>query len=720
MTEGLRDRSLDTVVAERWRRLLDQFGVLAVCWRLATHERVEQDLGGSTASQVGLREVFVRADPAQQRTLDLLCVALVERATDGGGAGAHELVVFGPEAIRTQTMPNPSGITVSDLRIGRAGPDLRSVSVILFRVTRRPRVRDIVASIEDLGRVLDYQHDVNGSAAVAQALLRRVEVLAATQGVQVSIAGVAHRSGDPSGGDTHQLLVGRDAAGSLVGHIEVRDGRVVALAPDGGSALWREADFVLVRVGSPPARHGEVRSLHQLRREHALVESGLGPGTASGEESYSSRAARVRQSARAEQIVRLAAAGDAAAARNEYRTALAEPGADGPLAEGLAGRIDTVRDYWLVDAAVREGHDDVPADLRAGADAVGERLGARLDRLLGLVQDSSRSSDSEMFIPVVTPIVFEISDALVPFVDSRQDGGRFLYDLIPAMRDRILAGMGVTVPGVRARGNPNLPPGGFQIQVDEVPAHAGWIEVGASYAILTPEEGVQDQRTDLTNLHPVTGDRGLWLLAVVRDEPDAGAERLTTAEYLIHSIEVVIRAHLTRYLGPQEVLNVVDRWEEQGDQALVMATVPDEDARLRLTWVLQALVGDEVPITDGRRILEAVRDAGGITAPTRSLRQAVRARLRDQLPGPRAGNKVHRVPEELEAALLGRQDLPGVVVPGESRLRFQRWLRETVGLFGPAISLVTGSQDAREVVAGLARSEHRFVTTLSEDERSPA
>src|SRR4051812_8205627 len=34
--------------------------------------------------------------------------------------------------------------------------------------------------------------------------------------------------------------------------------------------------------------------------------------------------------------------------------------------------------------------------------------------------------DSELFIPVVTPIVLEVSDALVAFVDSRQDNGKFL------------------------------------------------------------------------------------------------------------------------------------------------------------------------------------------------------------------------------------------------------------------------------------------------------
>ena len=74
--------------------------------------------------------------------------------------------------------------------------------------------------------------------------------------------------------------------------------------------------------------------------------------------------------------------------------------------------------------------------------------------------------ESEMFVPVVTPIVLEVSDALVPCVDSRQDGGRFLFELIPFMRDGLFVELGVRFPGVRARGNPHLPPGAYQIQIN--------------------------------------------------------------------------------------------------------------------------------------------------------------------------------------------------------------------------------------------------------------
>jgi hypothetical protein len=716
MTAERRGAPPDPAVGGSWRRLLDRVGHPGACWRLDSDDRVEPDAAGPGPSLVELREVFVRADPAQQRTLDLLCVVLVERATVDDQAGAHELVVFGPEALRTQSPPTAAGVTVADLRVGPAGPDLRSISVLLVRAERRPRVRDMVSSIEDLGRVIDYRHDTAGSAAVARAVVDRLEVLAATPGVEVSIAGVAGwqgvRPGQPA---THQILVGEDAAASLEGHLEVREGRVMTVGPAGSPAPWLAADFVLLRAGSAPARRGRARSLYQLRRELALVEAGLGPGTTSVEESYSARATRARQSSRAERIMRLVEAGDVATAQGAYREALAQPGADGPLADSLADRVGALGDWWPLDAMLEGAAGaGLPEALRVPADAVRQRLGRRLDQLLGMLPDALGPLDESLFLP--TPIVFEVSDALVPFVDSRQDGGRFLYELIPAMRDGIQATMGVTVPGVRARGNPSLGPGRFEIQVDEIPAHAGMAFLDDRYVFVAAGQAGADADAEPTNVHPLTGAPGLWQVRAHAAETDPG-QRLTIAEYLAHSIGLVIRAHLTRYLGPQEVELLVDRWAQQ-DEGLVASTLPDKDARLRLTWVLQSLVDDGVPIVDWQAILEAVRAAGGIDAPLRELRRGARARLRDQLPPPRVGDRVIRVPEPLEAALLADTDRSGVAGPGKPRLDFQLWLRETVERAGPVIALVTGDQDARELVAPLARSEHPFITTLS-DERPP-
>jgi tetratricopeptide (TPR) repeat protein len=385
---------------------------------------------------------------------------------------------------------------------------------------------------------------------------------------------------------------------------------------------------------------------------------------------------------------------------------------------GLRAPTEAIDDYWMLDALLQDVEDEssAPSALRDTAAATRSKLCFRLDELLQVSRDSA-----EVGIPIVTPIVVEVGDGLVPIVDSNQDGGVFLYELIPAVRERIRAGTGVTVPGLRMRGDAYGAPGSYRVQVDEVEVLTGSVPLEASFTVRPARDG--SRAGELTDVHPLTGERGLWVLAADAGgaRPD-GAETLTTAQYLLHNIELAIRAHLARFLGPQEVATLVESWlEEEAEADLVASVLPDEDARLRLTWVLQQLVTDGVPITDWRTVLDAVREAGGITAPTQALRRAARAALRDSLAAPQTGRRPVRVPYAHEAALLGEplNGDGGARSSNESRHDFMRWLRETVAETGPAVTLVTHSQDARELVALLARAEDRLIMTVSENELRP-
>jgi tetratricopeptide (TPR) repeat protein len=371
----------------------------------------------------------------------------------------------------------------------------------------------------------------------------------------------------------------------------------------------------------------------------------------------------------------------------------------GDLAQSLIG---STRAYARLDSAWAAASIDpaLPPDLRlAVADARAVLVGV-LDDTLGL------SRIPEDLVSVVTPIVLELGDALIPIVDPRQDGDRFLYELIPAMRDRISAATGVTVPGVRARGNPALEPTGFSIQVDEVPVATAALNPNSKFAAVP---GVQ-QDAWLTDFDPSTGDLGVWAFvpAAEVDKDNQGDDRLTAADVLAHHIESVVRANLRRYLGPEEVSQLVAGWADF-DEQLVAAVLPDEGAKLRLTWVLQALANDAVPLTDPAALLSGIRDAGGIGTPTRTLYRALRYRLRDRLPGPNNGFIAVPLPTEYEASLFEC----GTV---EARFEFRLWLREYVATSGPAITLITESSQVRELVSELARVVHPLIKTLTKKE----
>ena len=426
--------------------------------------------------------------------------------------------------------------------------------------------------------------------------------------------------------------------------------------------------------------------------------------------------------ARTTHCVLLALIEETNAARTVYRNVLRLDGLESPdkagatrsgetLGTAMAAQLHDAGEWWKLEDALAGMVDDqdMPPLLADALTATRTVLLGRLDELFGLSTTPSIEAGN---ILVVTPVAVEVGDAIVPFVDSRQDGDEFLYDLIPAMRERILTQTGVKVPGVRMRGTTQLGPTEYLMEIDEVPMPRDTLNPAASHLIravtsdrLPPDEGLGD-------FHPRTGETGLWL--VVEDAHADRAERddkLSAPLCLIHRIESVLRHKLATYLGTQDVADLLEGWKE-ADADLVASVVSDELARLRLTWLLRSLVRESVPITEWRSLLTAVREAGGTLVSLYELTRATRLRLREALPGNQAGRKRIRVPVEYQAALLAPTPDP------RSKHDFGSWLREQLALTGPWMTLVASSE-ARPIVSALARTEEPIVGVLSSDELIP-
>jgi hypothetical protein len=663
------------------------------------------DAGSPAAPHIELAEVFVRADLEERRTFDLLCIAAVEWAGDDREPLAREFVVLGPESLRSHATPSAHGLSVLGIDVGPAGPDVRSVSVLLLRVQRRPRLREIGASIQDLGELLAYTDDREGSNAVAATIVGRLEGLAAMQGVALAAAGVIERAAQ---GDAHYLLARRGVTSSELDPFEVRDDQLVSTGSDGRATAWREDDFVLVKIGRPRPRERTERTIHELRREHALVEVEPGAEVSGDDETYSSRTARARQSRNAAEIVRAALDDDADVVAATVRLAVAQPGAS-HLVDGISTRISSPRAYWKVDAALESVADaaDVTATVRDAVELARTRLTRRLDALLF-------RAENQDLVPVVTPLVLEIGDDLVPIVDSRQDDGLFLYQLVPEMRDRVRASTGVAVPGVRARGNPGLTEGRFLLQVHEVTVQRASVNRDASFVLRPAEPGAALAGAELTDVHPLSGERGLWVIEEGAGAVD-GNDRLSSPQYLVRHIELVLRTRPSRFLGLQEVAGLVETWSKSDESGLVQSVVPDIDAQLRLAWLLQALVDDGLPVLDWQAILETARDRG-LSAQPGVLYRSVRARLRADLQPPWSPETTFVVPPELEEALL-RTDEPGL--QHRARHEFSEWLRATQRDHGPALALVASSDETREFVAMLSTPGNRLIRTFTGAELGP-
>ncbi|WP_163996738.1 type III secretion system export apparatus subunit SctV [Pyxidicoccus caerfyrddinensis] len=236
--------------------------------------------------------------------------------------------------------------------------------------------------------------------------------------------------------------------------------------------------------------------------------------------------------------------------------------------------------------------------------------------------------DSELFIPVVTPIVLEVSDALVPYVDSRQDNGKFLFELIPFMRDGLFVELGVRFPGVRARGNASLPPGAYQIQINEVPVVTGQATLGHILVNDTVDRLKLMNIQGFEAINPATRQPAAWVPEQHRETLEAAG--LTTWDvpgYIILHTAAVLRRNAREFVGVQETQTMLEQLEK-AFPAIVKEVVPKVVNVLKLTDILQRLVEEEISVRDLRGILQALAEYGQVEADNVMLTEHVRAAQR--------------------------------------------------------------------------------------------
>jgi type III secretion protein V len=236
--------------------------------------------------------------------------------------------------------------------------------------------------------------------------------------------------------------------------------------------------------------------------------------------------------------------------------------------------------------------------------------------------------DSELFIPVVTPIVLEVSDALVPYVDSRQDGGKFLFELVPFMRDGLFVELGVRFPGVRARGNPGLPPGAYQIQINEVPVVTGQATLGHILVNDTVDRLRLMNIEGFDAVNPATRQPAAWVPEAAKDMLEsAGLTTWDVPGYIILHLAAVLRRHAREFVGVQEVQTMLDQLEK-AFPAIVKEVVPKVVTVLKLTDILGRLVEEEISVRDLRGILQALAEQGQMEADSVMLTEHVRSSLK--------------------------------------------------------------------------------------------
>ena len=238
-----------------------------------------------------------------------------------------------------------------------------------------------------------------------------------------------------------------------------------------------------------------------------------------------------------------------------------------------------------------------------------------------------------------SPVSLEVGQALIPFVDDKQDGGRFINELIPLLRHGLYYELGVNFPGIQVRGQTvDMEPEGYVININEVPVAQGKVMQGC---ILVGEPLEQLSLFNITGtetIHPIDGSVVTWIAQEHKDVAvQAGFRMWDVAEYLILHLSHALRKHAHEFLGVQEVQTMLSELEKS-HPALVKELVPKVITLLQLTEIFQRLVQEDIAIRDLKTIFSTLAQWGEVERDTLMLTEHVRAGLRRYITHKYAGN----------------------------------------------------------------------------------
>ncbi len=353
------------------------------------------------------------------------------------------------------------------------------------------------------------------------------------------------------------------------------------------------------------------------------------------------------------------------------------------------------------------------SDLAGAREALAEFLVNWLEKP---AEDSSESR-----IPVVTPVVMEIGSGLIA-----EDTGKnwTLWKFILEMRERCEKQMGVTVPGVRVRGNDALDHNDYALLLGEDWVAAGSTQLKMRFCPAAPDVlqglGIPSEAV-VTVANPLTGQPGCWTAPeywqlIATHNIELWEEPLV---FVVHHLETVLRQNLAEFLGIQEVENMLKSWStNDAGSVFIQHALPDETSRVRFARLLRTLVSEQVPITSWKEILVSVQGPG--LANLASAVRAVRVQLKKELPGNAIGTRHCELPAEwaaiVESWLTCSDGITIFAPPGEQLHRFLLMLADLLESNETQVALVVGNPDIRPYLRRLVEWRFPHVTVLSQDE----
>lgn len=217
----------------------------------------------------------------------------------------------------------------------------------------------------------------------------------------------------------------------------------------------------------------------------------------------------------------------------------------------------------------------------------------------------------------------EVGYALIPLADKRKGGD--LEERIVLIRKQLAAELGLILPGVRLRDNPNIEPNDYVIKLKGSRIERGTVYPSHYMAIETGTTG--EKISGMPTKDPLFGQDAYWIEASQKERAEMLGYTVVEASHVLTThLTETIKRHAADLLNRERVAQLVDVVKQTAPKVVDEVT-PDPLKLGDIQRVLQNLLREGVSIRDLESILETLGDYAVKTKDPDILTEYVRHRL---------------------------------------------------------------------------------------------
>ena len=218
--------------------------------------------------------------------------------------------------------------------------------------------------------------------------------------------------------------------------------------------------------------------------------------------------------------------------------------------------------------------------------------------------DYYRDIDNVFKLLSVEQVEMEFGYSLLHLVDERS-GGNFIERVV-LFRKQFAMDMGMVIPSVRMRDNPDINPNQYIIKIKGEEVARGEILVDHYLAL---DNGDVSMPVDgIDTIEPAFGIPARWISEDKKVAADvAGYTLIDPVSVMITHLSVVIKQHCSEILTRQDVKTMVEKIRKT-NATMVDDLIPNQISYGYLQKVLSMLLREGVPIRDMETILETLSD----------------------------------------------------------------------------------------------------------------